>query len=498
MFLAEAAEQARYTVPDYGLADNQLKLYQALSWVNIAVSIVSTTAAGTPFCVEKRIGEEQEAIENHPFELLLDNPNPLQSRFDLWEATFANRALAGNAYWWLNKTSSSAPPAEIFVLPSNKVKVVPGRQIGLVSHYEWDSGTGKPHDLSVDEVVHFKRYHPRNMFVGLSPTEALAMSAEKDLKAQKYDLNFFAENNAKAPGALAFKGIVPDDIWDKMGKAIARKHGGTRRELLRLMGAEDISWLQMGLTQKDMEFLEGRTFTKEEIFAAFAPGLSSGLAVNATEANSRAGKASLMEWAIWPAHQSISETITNKLLPLYGDNLRGQFDDVRLSDRSMELQEQAAFERSHTIDEIRKERYGDQPLGDERGDLLPAQVSPQSSIIVGQPPPMPAEPPRFLETGGEQGNDDETEGQVKAADRVIDVTPTTSPAQLLRDELQTWQRWASKRIKAGKGWREFETEHIPSTLKAAIEGALEVAQSTKDVSQVFADALTWEVWEGYP
>lgn len=55
--------------------------------------------------------------------------------------------------------------------------------------------------------------------------------------------------------------------------------------LLRGVGQGGVSWVQMGMSQKDMEFLAGRAFNREELYDALAPGLTSSLSKNATQAN---------------------------------------------------------------------------------------------------------------------------------------------------------------------------------------------------------------------
>src|SRR5690606_8442929 len=69
-------------VPGLQLPEAQAELYQRLSWVYVAVTITAQTAAGEPFNVKQLVGERSKHIENHPFELLLRHPNPLQSRME--------------------------------------------------------------------------------------------------------------------------------------------------------------------------------------------------------------------------------------------------------------------------------------------------------------------------------------------------------------------------------------------------------------------------------
>jgi len=237
------------------------------------------------------------------------------------------------------------------------------------------------------EVVHFKRFHPLNSFVGLSPIESLATIAAGDLAMQRWNTNYFDKDNAKSSGALAFADPIENDAWDKIKADVNAKHGGTKRQMmmLRNVGKGGIQWINMAMSQKDMEFLAGRTFNKEEIFSIYAPGYASILAVNATEANSKAGKATFAEMAIWPQLVSIAEKITNDLLPVYGPNLVGAFDDVRIADRGMQLAEQNAASQVQTIDEMRQSFYSLSPLADNRGTRLLSepQAPPQASADAG-------------------------------------------------------------------------------------------------------------------
>ena len=63
----------------------------------------------------------------------------------------------------------------------------------------------------------------------------------------------------------------------------------------------------------------------------------------------------------------------------------------------------------------------------------------------------------------------------------------TNSMEAIRADLDKWQRKALARMKTGKGAMvEFESEHIPPSLGAAIAGALEEAQTAEDVKTVFA------------
>lgn len=485
IWLRESADT--WPIPDYQLAAHQAELYPRLSWVNISVSTVAQTAAGTRLSIKKRSSEKLDDVENHPFEMLLQHPNPLQSRFELLESTVAHYRLTGNAYWWLNRLNENSPPAEVWMIPPSRMKPVPDGNMGLRG-YLFDTGTGRQElPLEPWEVVHFKSFNPVSLYVGLSPIEALATVAIGDLAMQKWNTNHFAKDNAKPQGILAYADNINDTDWAKMKHDMLEQHGGTKRRLMmmRNVGKGGVEWVATNVSQKDMEFLAGRTFNKEEIFSVFAPGLASMLAVNATEANSRTGKATLMDMVVYPALSAMAEKITNDVLPAYGEDLVAEFDDVRVADRMLELQEQQAFERVHTVAEVREKFYGDQPLGDDRDNLLIAEVG---KAALGGEEPEPT-PPALMPFAGQQDEEHVPPGDGDEEDSTEEAEEID--AESVKAELKTWQRFATSRMKAGKAMREFQTEHVPPALKASIEGALESAQTVSDVHHIFADAQRW-------
>jgi len=61
----------------------------------------------------------------------------------------------------------------------------------------------------------------------------------------------------------------------------------------------------------------------------------------------------------------------------------------------------------------------------------------------------------------------------------------------MMDDLKKWQNKAVKRIKIGKDPTVFSSEFLPSTLVAAISGALDEVEHPDDARSVFSDASMW-------
>ena len=448
--LAPADPMARYTVPDPASVASQADLYAKLAWVQVAVGHVARTAAGSAFSVLSG----DKAQPDHAFVELLRRPNPMQSRFEFLSATFSWILGAGNAYWWLNRPSEALPPAEAWLIPASRIQPVPDGRWG-VAGYLYDDGTGQWERLEAWEVVHFKTWNPLNPYVGLSPLMALAVDARADLAAQTFNLNFYGRDNAKISGILAFADAIEDGVWKRMEADLNEQHGGTKQKRIgriRGAGAGGVQWLPTMLTQVETQYLEQRRFTKEEVYDMLAPGLASVLAVNATEANSTAGKDTFLSMAVYPQQVAVAEKITNDVLPAYGEGLVGSFDDVRRVDTELELKEQMEFAKYHTVDEVRKRYYGEGGIGDERGKLLPAQAA---TVNPNPPPPAP----------------------------VIPVDPATAAK---RDELRRWRTKATKALHAGRPADvAFDADYLSDDEAMAVRAALKRATTAEDVAAAF-------------
>jgi hypothetical protein len=69
--------------------------------------------------------------------------------------------------------------------------------------------------------------------------------------------------------------------------------------------------------------------------------------------------------------------------------------------------------------------------------------------------------------------------------------PPEPPIPPVKADLLMWERFALKRVKAGKPLREFESAVIPASMRGAISGALESATDVNAVRNVFRQAITW-------
>ena len=462
-WLLETARAQAWDMPDPQVYENQANTYRLSSWVSTAVEMVAQTAALARFSVFKTKDEEQEDIPNHPFEKLLAKPNPMESGAELIEATIAFRKLAGNSYLWLNVSNENAEPDEIWIIPPNRIMPVPDENLYLKG-YAYDPGDGTEIPLETWEVLHWKRFNPFNRFVGLSAIEALAVAITGDVEASKWNTELFGKNNARLPGILSFKTMHNPGDWDKIKRNVLE--ASEKRQLMMLNGVGEggVDWKQAAATQREMEFTIGRSFTRAEIWGSLAPGLESMINPNTNRANSETGERTFNNFAVYPMHFGLASKFNQQILLRYGDNLIGQFDDIRITDKAMKLSEQEAYAKTHAIDEIRAEYYGDKGIGDERGNLLLSEI--KSSNPFGQEPKEP-------EAVEEEQKPPEQEKQEEDAEK-----------SAYSQELDRFRRKALKR--RGKV-TTFESDIIPPDTLAEISERLPACKSADAINAVFAE-----------
>ncbi len=493
-WLLQTAEAEQFSTDEMSAYEAQARTYQKLSWVTSACTITAQAAALARFDVKRVISDkEPKDIPNHPFEQLLRRPNPLDSRFEFLMATVLFWMLNGNAYWWLNRSSENDAPEEIWFLPPHMVKPWPDGNMFLKGYYYYP-GNGAEILLPPHEIVHFRRPNPFSRFLGMSAIESLAFAIKGDLAMQGWNTKLYDENNARLPSVMTFADMVNDTTWDKMKGDIREASKKREMMMLRGVGAGGVQWLQNAMSQKDMAFIESRAFNRDEIWNTLAPGLVSMLSENATEANSRTGKATFNELTVYPLHVMMSEKITNGILPAYGGRpLVGGFEDVRVTDKNMELAEIERYTETHTIAEIREKYYGDDPLGDERDDLLPKQVNatsggiqepPLPKVLPGQPgqPGKPAQTPENQQKATEDKQD--APKQKEPAQKADSHTPTPEQQAAISD-LNAWQRVAVKRV--GKA-TDFDTNAIPTEIIRYVNEYLPGQKSMAAVKSVFDNA----------
>jgi len=425
-------------------------IYQQSPWVHVAVSRIAEAGALVPLKVYRMDGEQRLEVVNHPLELLLDQPNPHLSRFELFEQTLGALELTGNAYWYI-AGDALGNPLQIWPLRPDRMTIVPDRMQYVRGYvYEVD---GKRIPLEAVEVVHFKRWHPANDYYGLSALEAARMAIETDRAMSRWNKNTFGSENGVPAGIVNITDFVSDGDFERIKREWRSSYGGAQRKTAFLRGGT-VQWQNIGLSHTELDFLKGRLAHRDEILNIF--GVPVGLvSENATEANATVAERQFIERTLWPKLVRLAQKITQEMLPFYPGTHIAEFEDIRPTDVQARLDEIRTAQNILSINEIRQKYYDlpPAPWGAKPVGMMDASVGTTPALSATTATPDPAEP--------------------------------TEPAKSIIDELAQWERFALNRLGKGAS-RPFAVDAIPDELAFEISASLLAAEDKDAVKTVFA------------
>ena len=348
------------------------RVYAQSPWVYIAINRIAEAGALVPLNVFRLEAEQRISITNHPLEQLLSNPNPLTSRFELFEQTLGSLELHGNAYWFL-VGDASGRPREIWVLRPDRVSIVPDPARVVAGYlYQID---GQIIPLDAIEVVHFRRWHPDNDFYGLSPIAAARCAVLSDRHMADWNRHTFGQDNGVPAGIVNIRDFISDGDFERLKREWRQQYGGTQRRTAFLRGGA-VEWQHIGLSHSDLDFLEGRKAQRDEILNIFGIPVAL-ISENATEANAKVAERQFIERALYPKLVRLAQKISQELLPFYGDNLIAEYDDIRPTDTQARLAEIRAAYPLLSINELRANYFQLPPV-------------PWGEVAVTPHPPAPS------------------------------------------------------------------------------------------------------------
>lgn len=341
---------------DYG-AIAHTRAYEQSPYVYVAINRIAEACALVPLNLYQRTPQGRIQQDVHPVLQLLDSPNPTLSRFELFEQTIGFLELTGNAYWLLSGGEDGAP-REIWCLRPDRVTIVPDPQHYIRGYvYELD---GARIGLDPLEVIHFKRWNPRNDYYGLSALASAQLAISGDYAMAQWNAQTFGRDHAIPAGIVNIRENISTDDFERMKHEWRTQYGNAQRRTAFLKGGQ-IEWIHVGLSHTELDFLNGRKAYRDEILHIF--GVPIGLLdANATEANATVAERSFIERTLYPKLVRLSQRLTQELLPFYGNDLVLAFEDIRPTDIQARLSEISTARGILTIDELRARFYDLPPL----------------------------------------------------------------------------------------------------------------------------------------
>ena len=311
-----------------------------------SVRLIAENAAAIPLILYEGARE----VEAHPLLDLLRRPSGAQDGPALVEALCGHLLLSGNAY--LEAVSVDGRPRALFALRPDRLRVVEGPD-GWPEAYEYRVGSrvrriaaeGEGAEASLAErpgaLLHLRLFHPLADGHGFAPLSAAQSALDLHNAAARWN-RALLDNSARPSGALVYQpgdaGNLSPDQFDRLKAELESGYTGAARAGRPMLLEGGLDWKAMGLSPKDMDFIEAKNQAARDIALAFGvPPMLLGIPGDNTYANYAEANRAFYRLTVLPLLGRLAAAIGDWLAGHHGaPGLRLAFDPDRIEGLSAE------------------------------------------------------------------------------------------------------------------------------------------------------------------
>ena len=323
--------------------------------------------------------KSEKVITDHELITLIDSPNAIQNTEYTFRQLYSTYIkLTGEFYAlpiYIN--DNDALPAAIHILPPHTCSV------------EWKSSydesivrVGNTKTYALTDVIRDIKPDPKNPKEGRGVVAAAASAIDIDEKAKEYNQQFYA-NSARPSIVVETNEALGTKERKRFEQQFNEQHTGVDSAFKPLIIEGGKVTFGM-LTQKEMDFLETRKFTKDEIFAMFkVPAGLVGMIASFNKANIEGAEYNFAKYVLEPLSKKWVQLWNQTLVARYNEKMKTDLIFRHVStipeDMKQKLDKIKSTGAIMTIDEQRAE-IGLEPLPNGEGAALVGAGSPIQMI----------------------------------------------------------------------------------------------------------------------
>lgn len=299
-----------------------------------ALRMVAEAAASVPWLAY--LGPRE--VAGHPALLLLQRPNPRQSGPDFLEALFGQLMLSGNAY--VEALEIGGALRELHLLRPDRVSVVAGTD-GWPLAYDYQVGPVRRRIAASREasregagggqsegarLLHLKLFHPLDDHCGFSPLSAAGAALDLHNAAARWN-KALLDNSARPSGALVYQpkegGNLSADQYERLRAELEQGYAGAVNAGRPLLLEGGLDWKAMGLSPKDMDFIEAKNAAARDIALSLGvPPMLIGIPGDTTYANYQEANRAFYRLTVVPLLTRTAASFSAWLSDHFDDGLR--------------------------------------------------------------------------------------------------------------------------------------------------------------------------------
>ena len=308
--------------------------------VHRAVRLIAEAASAVPFVLYEGAAEH----DAHPVLDLLKRPNPRQSGAALLEMLYGHLLLSGNAYAELAEAGiAGAAARELHLLRPDRVSVVADAD-GWPVALDYRAGSAKRRIALGAEpgpgALQLTLFHPLDDHYGFAPLQAASMALDTHNSAARWN-KALLDNSARPSGALVYApkegGVLTDEQFDRLKADLEENYSGVTRAGRPLILEGGLDWKAMGLTPKDMDFIEAKNAASRDIALAFGvPPMLLGIPGDNTFSNYQEANRAFYRLTVLPLIGRIAGELSHWLGAKFGAEIRLWYDADQIEGLSLD------------------------------------------------------------------------------------------------------------------------------------------------------------------
>lgn len=370
--------------------------HDAIDWVMDCCNLVGGVAATAPWSTRtvtgttkpysREVAEKGERIVPADLRELLDDPNPWMSYGDLITLTFIDELLTGDAFWYLyGRGEDSHKPLAIYRLSPALVEVVAGTGSELITGYKYEVPGLQPVEFDAEDVIHFKRPNPHNMYRGAGLIAGGPRVYDGEIALTNTKAQYF-EHGAKLSGVLESERTMTDTAIQKLRRQFMGSYAGSDNAFKVAVLERGLKFTPISATAVEAEFGAMSEQSRDRIFAAFGiPKSMFGIEAHNRPATGQSAedRREFANTKMRPELDRFQHKISRQLVePGWGEEFKIDYEYEMPIEDKLVLAEKLAVLPGVTVGEIRE--FVDLPLlGDARDEIalnLPGENDNESEV----------------------------------------------------------------------------------------------------------------------
>lgn len=301
--------------------------YKASTWFFACVYAMSKAVGSVPWVTERGSDEKWETVPNHPLTQLIRRPNEFWTCSDLHERIILHQYLGGNALATKIRSGiGNVAVSELWLHSPDKIKPIESNTEFIAGYQPFKDGRPFGSPIPNEDIVHFQIPDPADPRWGMPIMQAIHRAIDSDVEQLTWQQQSM-KNRAVPSGAILFDHDLTEEQHKFAKSKVEEEMTGPERAQIPLVLGNRAKWAQFSLSPVEMDFLNSRGFTREEICAGTGvPPTQIGIYDKATLNQIREARLIFWQDRVIPALTSIRDRWNRNLTPEFGDDIRLNYD----------------------------------------------------------------------------------------------------------------------------------------------------------------------------